>query len=204
MGRMSRTDKWFPVRAPKGCHMAIVGWRNQHEERNLADIAIDVQPSLVKCVHCYGVLSMRVLAIAALTAMMAAPCHAIVGGTATTAFQAVGVGVQVTPDWVVTAWHIAPGVGSSYSNGYGSRTVLARYDAPGSGAFPANDLTLLRLTPTKAVVPSLAVAGNTFASGSVTPLDVTITSPSNSGPARGYGFTTVSQFAKQSGLVTVN
>ena len=158
---------------------------------------------------------MKVLVIAALTsALLALPCQAIVGGQPTNGFQAVGVGVQVTPDWVLTARHVALPVGGSYSNGFGSRTVAARYDA-GAGAFPANDLALLRLAPANGNVnvPSLAVAGDLFPNGSfVAPLPVTITSSKNSALARGYGFTTVSQFAAQMdpdgpsplGPVTVN
>jgi hypothetical protein len=138
---------------------------------------------------------MRLVFIAALTAALSAPCQAIVGGSPTTAFAAVGVGVQVTPDWVLTVQHAALGVGEAYTNGYGSRTVLARYDAPGSGVFPANDLTLLRLAPAVVSVPSLALADDLFAEGSFASLAATITSPNNSGPARGFGYTTVSEFA---------
>jgi hypothetical protein len=141
-----------------------------------------------------------VAVLAALAATLAAPCQAIVGGSPTTAFGAVGTGVQVTADWVATVNHAAPGVNGSYVNGWGSRTVLARYDAPGSGVFPANDLTLLRLAPAAFSVPNLAVASDLFANGSFAPLAVTIVSPlspPNSGAPRGFAFTTVTEFATQ-------
>lgn len=121
------------------------------------------------------------------------PAHAIVGGLPTTDFKATGIGLQVTDNWVLTVQHAAFNVGDIYSNGYGSRTVLARYDAPGSGTFPANDLTLLRLA-LGVSVPSLAVSSDLFADGSFAALAVTISSPLNSGPARGVGYTTVNEF----------
>ncbi len=154
-----------------------------------------------------------VAAAAAATALLlAAPAQAIVGGLPTTDFRATGIGLQVTDSWVLTVQHAAYGVGSTYNNGYGSRQVLARYDAPGSGTFPANDLTLLRLSPGLGIVADLAVSADLFAVGSFAALAVTISSPLNSGPNRGYGFTTVSEFAAQIdpdddgplGLVTVN
>ena len=134
--------------------------------------------------------------LAAVVAMgLATSARAIVGGVPTTDFRATGIGVQVTDNWVLTVQHAAFGVGGTYTNGYGSRTVLARYDAPGSGTFPANDLSLLRLAPGSVSVPGLAVSADLFADGSFAALAVTISSPLNSGPARGYGFTTVSEFA---------
>lgn len=125
---------------------------------------------------------------------LAGPAHAIVGGTPTTAFEAVGTGVLVTPDWVITAEHVALNPGDFYFDGYGLRIVAARYDAPGSGTFPANDLALLRLVPVAVASPYLAVNGTSFADG-LYALPVTIVSPHNSGPARGYGFTTLSEVA---------
>lgn len=139
---------------------------------------------------------MKLLSLALLSAALATPALAIEGGTPTTAFNAVGTGVQVTDDWVLTVAHATLGVGSTYSNGYGNRTVVATYAAPGAGGgeFPANDLALLRLAPAAGSVPSLQVSSDLFADGSFAALAVTISSPANSGPARGYGFTTVSEF----------
>ena len=93
------------------------------------------------------------LAAAALAAGLALPAQAIEGGTPSTAFLAVGIGVQVTPDWVLTVQHAAPGVGQFYGNGYGLRTVAAVYQAPGSGVFPANDFAVLRLAPAATAAP---------------------------------------------------
>lgn len=136
--------------------------------------------------------------IATLVALcLAPPAQAIIGGLPTSDFRATGIGLQVTDNWVLTVQHAALGVGGTYSNGYGSRTVLARYDAPGSGTFPANDLSLLRLSSGSSLVPDLAVSGDLFAVGSFAALAVTISSPTNSGPARGYGATTVNEFVVQ-------
>lgn len=134
--------------------------------------------------------------LAAIAAVaLSTSAQAIVGGVPTTDFKATGIGLQVTDNWVLTVQHAAFGIGGTYANGYGSRTVLARYDAPGSGTFPANDLSLLRLAAGSVSVPSLAVSADLFADGSFAALAVTISSPLNSGPARGFGFTTVSEFA---------
>lgn len=152
------------------------------------------------------------VAIAAAGLLLTAPAQAIVGGLPTTNFKATGIGLQVTDNWVLTVQHAAFGVGATYSNGYGSRTVLARYDAPGSGASGANDLSLLRLSSGSTGVPSMRVSSDLFAVGNFAALAVTISSPFNSGPDRGYGATTVNEFAAQIdpddagplGLVDVN
>ncbi len=141
-----------------------------------------------------------VWATAVLALAASCPAQAIVGGTSTNAFPAVGTGVQVTSDWVVTVQHAALNVGDFYSNGYGLRQVVGRYDAPGSGVFPANDLTLLQLSPTLASIPSLLVAADTFAVGTLAAFPVTITSPLNTAPdglPRAYGFTSITEFANQ-------
>jgi len=132
------------------------------------------------------------LAAAALSCTL--PAWAITGGTATTSFLAVGSGIQVAPDWVLTVQHDGTGVGNPYLNGYGERIVAARYDAPGSGNFPANDLTLLRLAPAATSAPLLPILGTPFGAGTFPALAVTITSAANQSP-RGYGQTTVSEFA---------
>jgi hypothetical protein len=141
-------------------------------------------------------LSARVPAgAAALLLALAAPVQAIEGGLPTTAFAAVGTGVQITPDWVLAVEHATPGVGSNYSNGYGGRAVLAVYTAPGSGSFPANDLSLLRLAPAATGVPYLPVNSTPWADGALGPLNVTIASAANTPPARGYAFTQVGESA---------
>jgi Trypsin/PEP-CTERM motif len=139
-------------------------------------------------------LVLRSLGGAALLAGLAAPAQAITNGTATTAFAAVGLGVQVTPSWVFTATHVLGGLapGSTYSNGYGTRTVAAVYSVPGTGDFPNNDLSLVRLVAATTGAPFLPVNGTAVPAGSFAPWDVTITSAANAGPARGYGFSNVS------------
>jgi hypothetical protein len=130
---------------------------------------------------------MTTLAGAALSA------QAITGATPTTAFEGVGRGVQVAPDWVLTAYHFAFGVGQTYSNGFGSRTVAARYDAPGSGPLAANDLTLLRLAPAATSAPFMPILDIAVPVGTFAPWNVTMVSAANSGPARGFAFSTVSE-----------
>jgi hypothetical protein len=146
-------------------------------------------------------------------ALSAGAAQAIAGGTPTTAFEAVGIfGVQLTSDWVLTAQHAAFNPGDTYGNGYGARIVAQRYDAPGSGLFPANDLALLRLeplAPDAAALPLIAVSDTAIAEGTFAAIDVTITSGLNSGPARGYGYTTITEstLLAQDGsgpIVTVN
>ena len=155
----------------------------------------------------------RLAAFAAVvTIVCAGSAQAIVGGTPTTDFKATGIGVQVTDNWVLTVNHAALGVGSSYHNGYGSRTVLASYSAPGADGNAANDLSLLRLSSGSGSVPGLAVSSDLFVDGNFPALSVTISSPTNSGPDRGFGFTTVSEFTTlidpddggPSGLVVAN
>ncbi len=134
-------------------------------------------------------------ALATLLAALTAPAQAIVGATPTTSFEAVGQGVQVTPDWVFTVVHYALGPGQTYSNGHGSRTVAATYFAPGAGAFPENDFALLRLVPEASTAPYLVVNDATVANGTFAALPFTIVSGANSGPARGAAFSTVSESA---------
>lgn len=134
---------------------------------------------------------------------LAAPAQAIENGTPTMAFAPVGFfGVQVAPDWVLTVHHVAAaffptGAGTiDFNNGLGTRPVLARYDAPGAGEFPANDLTLLRLAPGSGAGASfyLPLASDLYTPGSFAPLPVTIASAANSPLPRGYGQTSLSGF----------
>jgi hypothetical protein len=140
----------------------------------------------IAATHCWGLV--------VLLNCWATSAHAISNGTPTTSFAAVARGVQVAPDWVFTASHFLLGVGDTYNNGYGSRTVSATYSAPGSTGFPANDFSLMRLEPdATAAAPFLPVNGTPVPAGSFAPWDVTIASGSNSGPARGYGFTNINE-----------
>ena len=134
--------------------------------------------------------------VVTLLASLAAPAQAVVGGTPSTRFEAVGQGVQITPGWVFTVAHYVVGVGATYSNGYGNRTVAAIYFAPGAGTFPENDFALLRLESVATTAPYLVVNDAVVADGTFAPLPFTIVSGSNSGPARGAGTSTVSEAAR--------
>jgi PEP-CTERM motif/Trypsin len=135
-----------------------------------------------------------ITAVALATTLM--PAHAITNATGTSGFAAVGPGVQVTPDWVFTATHILGGLtpGLSFSNGYGTRTVAAIYSVPGTGAFPNNDLSLVRLVPAATSAPFLPVNSNAVPAGMFAPWDATMASAANTGGApRAYGFSNVSE-----------
>jgi Trypsin len=134
----------------------------------------------------------------ALVMVWAAPmtARAITNSTGTSGFAAVGAGVQVTPDWVFTATHILAGLtpGSSFSNGYGTRTVAAIYSVPGTGEFPNNDLSLVRLVPAATSAPFLPVNSNAVPVGQFASWNVTITSAANTGGSpRAYGFSNVNE-----------
>ncbi|MDQ2778018.1 MAG: S1 family peptidase [Pseudomonadota bacterium] len=158
----------------------------------------------------------RALYSAALLSITAIPAHAIVGGTATESFAAVGAGVQLTPDWVLAAAHLGWAPGLVYDNGYGPRTVAAAYYAPGSDGVLANDLSLLRLVPLTdpaggASAPLLPVSSLFVPYGSFAAQATTITSANpNIYPARGFAYSTVDESLQSAepdgggGLVTVN
>ena len=137
-----------------------------------------------------GVATATALTIAG---VYAPPASAITQGVATNAFQAVGRGVQVAPDWVLTVQHAALSPSQFYVNGFGKRTVAQRYDAPGS-AFPANDLALLRLAAAPTAAGFLEVADSGLGDADFAPVPVTIVSSGNvpgGSAARAYGTTTV-------------
>jgi hypothetical protein len=122
-----------------------------------------------------------------------APARAIEGGSPTNNFASVGNGVQVTADWVFTAAHAVLNPGDTFANGFGNRTVAARFLAPGATGFPANDFALMRLVPFATAAPLLPVLGSAIPAGPFGPLEVTITSGANHPPALGSGFTQVSE-----------
>jgi len=134
------------------------------------------------------------VSLALALAVVAPAALAIEGGNATSGFAAVGTGVQLHSDWVVTARHAVLNPGDTYSNGFGNREVAARYDAPGSGAFPAHDLALLRLVPAASAAGALPVEAALWPAGPVGPWQVTVVSAANHGPARGFGYATVDEF----------
>jgi hypothetical protein len=132
---------------------------------------------------------------AALALVYAAPAHAIVGGTATTDFKALGYSpfasnVQIADNWLITARHVSGTVGGAVSNAFGASTIAAVYNFS-NAAFPANDLTLLRLNTPLLAGQHISISADIFAPGALaTPLDVTIASARNATP-RGYGFATL-------------
>jgi V8-like Glu-specific endopeptidase len=83
----------------------------------------------------------------------ALPAHAIVNGTATTSFSAVGAlgdatGVLIADNWVLTAAHVANALSvgaSSFSLLDGTSLVDAVYTFS-SAAFPNNDIALVHLS----------------------------------------------------------
>jgi hypothetical protein len=125
--------------------------------------------------------------------LAALPAQAIVGGTPTSAFAHVSNGVQITDNWVLTARHVGKlGVGSLYHNGYGEALVASRYTL-GGGAFPANDLALLRLATPISAAPTLSLLATELLPGVLaTPLPVTIASGANQLP-RGFAPTTLTE-----------
>jgi hypothetical protein len=128
------------------------------------------------------------------------PLHAIVGGTATNDFKALGYSpfasnVQIADNWVITARHVSGTVGDTISNFYGVTSIAAVYNFS-NAAFPANDLTLLRLN-TALAAPHISISSDIFAPGLLaTPLDVTIASARNATP-RGFGFATLREVESQ-------
>lgn len=141
-----------------------------------------------------GISPLR-LCCALAAAVAASPASAIVGGTSTSAFGQVATGVQFTDNWVVTARHAVPGVGSVYANGYGSSTVAAVYTL-GGGSFPQNDLALLRLS-TPIDIPELALSADPWPLGELTPsVAVTIATGHNQTP-RGYAWAELSAVVHQ-------
>ena len=126
-----------------------------------------------------------------LCTLAAPPASALVGGTATTEFGQVARGVQVLPNWVITARHLGFATGASFSNGYGSATIAQRYDAA-TGNFPLDDLALLRLD-TPIAAPSLSLVADALMAGGGYAFDATLTTGLNQAP-RGYGFSQVREF----------
>lgn len=131
--------------------------------------------------------------IAALIALAVAvlPAQAIVGGSSTTSFGQVANGVQIAPNWVITARHVGYQDGDTFYNGYGNSLVAATYALPGS--YPEGDLELLRLASPIAA-PQLSVNATLLGAGTGYDIAATIATGLNQVP-RGYAFTAVREFA---------
>ena len=144
-----------------------------------------------------GLTVTRCLAALALATGCVLPAQAIVGGTATSNFKSVGptMGVQVTPDWVLTANHVGIPAGQTFVNGYGTRTVAAIYRFPDAGVFPLHDFAIMRLVPATTLAPYLEVSSTLFPNSTFTPVPATIVSGANPSGSRGYAFNYFSEFS---------
>jgi hypothetical protein len=134
--------------------------------------------------------------IAALALATALPAHALVNGTDTTSFSAVGElggasGVQIAENWVLTAAHVANGLvadASTFQSVAGSSMIDAVYTFSNT-AFPNNDVALVHLST--AISSALPVLNDVLvSSAAATKLgSATIASAQNQTP-NGYGVTT--------------
>lgn len=126
----------------------------------------------------------------------ALPAHAIVNGTPTTRFTAVGElggtsGVLITDNWVLTAAHVANSLtigSSSFVSLEGSSLVDAIYTFSSAG-FPSNDIALVHLSSSldiaTPILNDLVITANQLASLST----LTMASAQNQSP-NGYAVTT--------------
>lgn len=140
----------------------------------------------------------RALAALSLSALISVPAHAVVNGTATSSFSAVGAiggasGVQITDNWVLTAAHVANGVladVTTFESVVGSSTIDAVYTFT-SAEFPNHDIALLHLSTAiesdELPVLNAQLYTKTAAMGLG---EVTIVSAQNASP-NGYGVATV-------------
>lgn len=134
-------------------------------------------------------LASRRLCLLLLGLAAAGPAAALVGGTDTTNFGQVSNGVQISPQWVLTAHHV--GVGAVYSNAFGHSAVAARFNFS-NAAFPEDDLSLLRLASPIAA-PALSLWADLLPEGALSPLAATLVGRGELTP-RAYGFSAVEWF----------
>lgn len=159
-------------------------------------------------------LTRRLLLCAALVCVPSAPSYALTNASPTSSYSAVGdlgtaSGVQVAPNWVLTATHVAVGLianTSSFVSTAGRSIVDAVYPFS-TQAFPANDISLVHLaTPVNSSLPFLpsSVLNTSDASllGSVTLVSAQNDVPNGVGEAAGKGTMTMMRTA--SGPATVN
>ncbi len=120
--------------------------------------------------------------------------HAIVGGTDTSSFSAVGeiggaTGILIADNWVLTVNHVAAGVtagSSSFVSLMGSSVVDAVYRYS-TAAFPNNDIALVHLSSALSssgvpILNDVALKGSTLGSlGSLTVASATNNTPNGAG-----------------------
>jgi V8-like Glu-specific endopeptidase len=166
--------------------------------------------------HC-KTFSRQALASCAIVAALfgALPAHAIINGTPTTSFSAVGElggtsGVLIADNWVLTAAHVANSLtagASSFVSLEGSSLIDAIYTFSSSG-FPSHDIALVHLsTSLEIATPFLndkAITSSQLPSlGTLTMASAQNQSPNGYATTTAYGVT--STFATDAGdNATVN
>lgn len=166
--------------------------------------------------HRLNALRSLTCALAA-TLCLAAPAHALVNGTSTSHFSAVGElagasGVLIADSWVLTATHVASQltVGtSSFTSLAGSSLVDAVYSFS-SAAFPNHDISLVHLSTeiTSAALPVLndqIVKSNQSSSlGTMTVVTARNQDPNGFGTVSPYAVTTTNKDSDTGVTSTVN
>lgn len=126
------------------------------------------------------------------------PAHAIVNGTPTSSFTAVGElggasGVLITDNWVLTAAHVANSltVGLSSFVSLGGSSLISAIHTFSSESFPGNDIALLQLSTSlgtaKPILNDLEITSSQVASLGT----LTMATAQNQSP-NGYATTTAS------------
>jgi V8-like Glu-specific endopeptidase len=112
----------------------------------------------------YGLTSLHLLSCSlAATLCLSTPAHALINGTDTTSFSALGEiggasGVLIADNWVLTAVHVANGLtaGTSTFTSVAGSSLVDQVYTFSSAAFPNNDIALVHLsTSIDAALPVL-------------------------------------------------